>query len=109
MHPARKAWILVLALVVPSPGLLAGPPAPATAPAAPASPASPPAPAVREEPARGGSSRLSVKEVTVFKDGHAFVLEEGVMPVDESGSVVLDRLPAPVLGTFWPFAAAGGP
>jgi hypothetical protein len=50
-------------------------------------------------------SRMPVKEVTVFKDGHAFVLQEGDMPVDGAGNVVLDRLPAPVLGTFWPYSA----
>ncbi|MBN1420240.1 MAG: hypothetical protein JXP34_15780 [Planctomycetes bacterium] len=50
-------------------------------------------------------SRMPVKEVTVFKDGHAFVLQEGDMPVDAAGNVVLDRLPAPVLGTFWPYSA----
>jgi hypothetical protein len=50
-------------------------------------------------------SRMPVKEVTVFKDGHAFVLQEGEMPMDGAGNVVLDRLPAPVLGTFWPYSA----
>ena len=48
---------------------------------------------------------LPIKEVTVFKDGHAFVLHEGRMPTDDAGRVVLDYLPAPVLGTFWPYAA----
>ena len=46
---------------------------------------------------------LPIKEVTVFKDGHAFVLHEGSLPVDESGVAVLDRLPTPVLGTFWSY------
>ncbi len=44
---------------------------------------------------------LPVKEVTVFKDGHAFVVHQGALPVNASGEVVLDRLPAAVLGTFW--------
>jgi len=48
---------------------------------------------------------LPIKEVTVFKDGHAFVLHEGRAPTDASGRVVLDYLPAPVLGTFWPYSA----
>lgn len=48
---------------------------------------------------------LPIKEVTAFKDGHAFVLHEGAMPTDDAGRVVLDYLPAPVLGTFWPYAA----
>ncbi len=50
-------------------------------------------------------ARLPVKEITVFKDGHAFVLHEGSMPTDASGNVLMDALPAPVLGTFWPYAA----
>src|SRR5262245_5943359 len=50
-------------------------------------------------------ARMPVKEVTVFKDGHAFVLHEGAMPTDSSGNVVMDYLPAPVLGTFWAYAA----
>lgn len=49
--------------------------------------------------------KLPVEEVTVFKDGHAFVLHEGEMPVDGNGNVVLDYLPTPVLGTFWPYSA----
>ncbi len=48
---------------------------------------------------------LPVEEITVFKDGHAFVLREGDMPVDRSGRVVLDDLPRPVIGTFWPYSA----
>jgi hypothetical protein len=48
---------------------------------------------------------LPIKEVTVFKDGHAFVLHEGKAPTDDAGRVVLDYLPAPVLGTFWPYSA----
>jgi len=50
-------------------------------------------------------AQMPVKEVTSFKDGHAFVLHEGSMPTDEAGNVVLDYLPAPVLGTFWPYSA----
>ena len=53
-------------------------------------------------------SKMPVREVTVFKDGHAFVLNEGVLPVAADGSVVLDGLPAPVLGTFWPYSAEKG-
>ena len=48
---------------------------------------------------------MKIREVTVFKDGHAFVLHRGKMPVTVSGDVVLDYLPAPVLGTYWPFSA----
>jgi hypothetical protein len=50
-------------------------------------------------------SKMPVREVTVFKDGHAFVLNEGNLPVSADGSVALDGLPAPVLGTFWPYSA----
>lgn len=50
-------------------------------------------------------NRMPVKEITVFKDGHAMVLREGTMPTTPAGTVVLDGLPTPVLGTFWPYAA----
>jgi hypothetical protein len=53
---------------------------------------------------RSAVATLPVKEVSIFKDGHAFVLHEGAVPVDPSGSVVLDYLPVPVLGTFWAYA-----
>jgi hypothetical protein len=46
---------------------------------------------------------LPLREVTIFKDGHAFVLHEGKAPTDEAGNVRLDHLPAPVLGTFWAY------
>jgi hypothetical protein len=50
-------------------------------------------------------ARMPVKEVTVFKDGHAFVLHEGTLPTDAAGNVVMDYLPSPVLGTFWPYSS----
>ncbi len=53
-------------------------------------------------------AKLPIKEITVFKDGHAFVAHEGQMPTDDHGNVVMDYLPAPVLGTFWPYAAQTG-
>ena len=49
-------------------------------------------------------AQMPVKEVTVFKDGHAFVMHEGKMPTDEQGDVLMDYLPAPVLGTFWSYS-----
>ena len=49
--------------------------------------------------------KLPIKELTVFKDGHAFVAHEGEMPTDEHGNVVMDYLPTPVVGTFWPYSA----
>ena len=51
------------------------------------------------------AATLPVKEVTVFKDGHAFVLHEGRLPTDPQGRVVLANLPNPVIGTFWPYSA----
>src|SRR4029078_8220260 len=50
-------------------------------------------------------ARMPVKEVTIFKDGHAFVLHEGTLPTDARGDVLMDYLPAPVLGTFWPYSS----
>ncbi len=68
---------------------------PEPARAAPAQPATPP----------DTFARLPVKEITVFKDGHACVAHEGEMPTDERGNVIMDYLPTPVLGTFWPYSA----
>ncbi|MEM7201372.1 MAG: hypothetical protein AAF628_13970 [Planctomycetota bacterium] len=48
---------------------------------------------------------LPVREVTVFKDGHAFAVRRGRLPTDADGSAALDDLPRPVLGTFWPYSA----
>ena len=50
-------------------------------------------------------ARLPVKEVTVFKDGHAFVLREGRAETGPDGQVTLDDLPTPVIGTFWAYSA----
>lgn len=50
-------------------------------------------------------ANMPVKEITVFKDGHSFVLHTGKMPTDEHGNVVMDYLPTPVIGTFWPYSA----
>ncbi len=50
-------------------------------------------------------AKLPVKEITVFKDGHALVLHEGMMPTDAAGNVQMDYLPTPVIGTFWPYSA----
>ncbi|MBT8396680.1 MAG: hypothetical protein KJN92_06930, partial [Gemmatimonadetes bacterium] len=50
-------------------------------------------------------SDMPVREVTVFKDGHAFVLHSGTVPVNRDGDVILDYLPRPVIGTFWPFSS----
>jgi hypothetical protein len=50
-------------------------------------------------------ARMPVKEVTIFKDGHALLLHAGKMPTDAAGNVTLDYLPAPVMGTFWSASA----
>src|SRR5215469_11724932 len=50
-------------------------------------------------------AKLPIKELTVFKDGHALVAHEGELPVDANGNVNMDYLPAPVIGTFWPYSA----
>jgi hypothetical protein len=61
--------------------------------------------AVRADDAPAASPALPIREVTVFKDGHALVLHEGEMPVGDAGDVVIDGLPAPVMGSFWPYSA----
>ena len=50
-------------------------------------------------------ANMPVKEITVFKDGHAFVLHTGKMPTDEHGNVLMDYLKTSVIGTFWPYSA----
>ena len=53
----------------------------------------------------GAFANMPVKEITIFKDGHAFVLHEGKMPTDAAGNVTIDYLPRPVIGTFWAYSA----
>lgn len=66
------------------------------------------APAFAQAPAAVvPASKLPVREVTVFKDGHAYLIREAALPKDADGKIVLDQLPVPVLGTFWPFATDG--
>ena len=48
-------------------------------------------------------AKMPVREATVFKDGYTVMLHRGKMPVDASGDVLMDYLPSPVLGTFWPY------
>lgn len=50
------------------------------------------------------SKKIPIKEISVFKDGHVFVLHEGSLPTDEGGDVLVDYLPSPILGTFWPYS-----
>lgn len=58
-----------------------------------------------DPPAGNALAKMPVKEVTIFKDGHAFLLHEGNLATDAAGNVNLDYLPSPVIGTFWPYAA----
>src|SRR3954468_24709752 len=62
-------------------------------------------PAAEKAAALSALGRIPVKEITVFKDGHVFVAHEGSMPVDAGGQVLMDYLPTPVIGTFWPYSA----
>ncbi len=63
---------------------------------------------VAEDAGRAVYDKLPVKEVTVFKDGHAYVLHEGQMTTDGKGNVLLDTLPNPVMGTFWAYSVQPG-
>ncbi len=60
--------------------------------------------ALAAAPQSPSNAQLPVREVTIFKDGHAFVAHQGVLPTDTNGNVQLDYLPSPVIGTFWPYA-----
>ncbi|KAA3615194.1 MAG: hypothetical protein DWQ01_00280 [Planctomycetota bacterium] len=59
--------------------------------------------------AHGSDQEMPVREITVFKDGHAFLIREGQMPVDKDGVLQLQDLPQPVLGTFWARTTSGPP
>ena len=59
------------------------------------------------EPARG--PELPIREVSAFKDGHAFVVHRGRVALDGRGEAVLRHLPSPVMGTFWAGALDVGP
>lgn len=64
--------------------------------------------AAQESTASSTFAKLPIKELTVFKDGHAFVAHEGKMATDDKGNIVMDYLPTPVIGTFWPYVAERG-
>jgi hypothetical protein len=55
--------------------------------------------------AAAAASGIPIQEVTIFKDGHAFVLHEGATATNQQGEVVLEQLPTPVIGTFWAYSA----
>ncbi len=68
-----------------------------------------PTPVLAEQAGPAGDLlKIPIREITIFKDGHAFVLHEGKMPTDQAGDVVLDYLPRPVLGTFWAYSSEKG-
>lgn len=50
--------------------------------------------------------KMPVREITVFKDGHAYIVHEGQLKTNADNNVVLDGLPAPVMGTFWAYSTA---
>ena len=56
------------------------------------------------ELSKSAVARMPVKEVTIFKDGHAVINQEGEMPTNSSADVILDSLPSPLLGTFFPYS-----
>ncbi|MBL8752413.1 MAG: hypothetical protein JNK15_03850 [Planctomycetes bacterium] len=62
--------------------------------------------ALAQAPATVPANKLPVREVTVFKDGHAYLVREAPLPATAT-TFVLDELPTPVLGTFWPYATGG--
>ncbi len=52
--------------------------------------------------------KIPVQEVSIFKDGHSFVLHEASAPLDPDGVVEIEYLPEAVLGTFWAYSAEPG-
>ena len=55
--------------------------------------------------ASGEDVQLPVREITVFKDGHALVTHEGELVTDDNGNATIDYVPVPVIGTFWAHSA----
>lgn len=51
---------------------------------------------------------LPVREVTIFKDGSAWVEHRGAVKPSAPNQVVLEQLPSPYLGTFWVSTTAAG-
>ena len=49
--------------------------------------------------------QLPVREITVFKDGHALITHEGELATDDKGNATIDYVPTPVIGTFWAHSA----
>ncbi|MBI9018601.1 MAG: hypothetical protein JEZ07_15215 [Phycisphaerae bacterium] len=52
------------------------------------------------------SPEMAIKELTVFKDGHCFVVHSQQLPI-EHNQIKIDGLPSPVLGTFWALCPDG--
>jgi hypothetical protein len=59
------------------------------------------------ETEKAGAPKLPVKEITVFKDGHALILHEG-LAVPVNGWVATNEVPEPVLGTLTAFTSTEG-
>ena len=59
------------------------------------------APLAAQEPPKPLLEGLPVREVTIFKDGTAWVEHRGTVTPTEANKVVLEELPTPYLGTFW--------
>jgi hypothetical protein len=53
----------------------------------------------------GALLNMPIREVTVFKDGTAFLRQEGTMATGVAGDVTIGNLRTPLLGTFWPYSA----
>ncbi len=51
--------------------------------------------------------KIEPKEATIFKDGHAFILAEGLIPA-KTGWYVTTEVPEAVLGTLWTFTGHAG-
>ena len=54
-------------------------------------------------------NQLPVKEVTIFKDGHALLARQGEVTLNDKGEAVLSDLPTPLLGTFFPYSLENVP
>ena len=78
----------------------------AVAVAIPAAPLPREAPRSKPTTATAKPVKLRVVEVSVFKDGHVLVREEGTAAPDRRGEVVLEGFRAPVYGGYLPYSAS---
>ncbi|MDX1971394.1 MAG: hypothetical protein SFY68_02575 [Candidatus Sumerlaeia bacterium] len=54
------------------------------------------------------AQELPIRDVTIFKDGHALILRQGLVNLGDNGEAVLRASPQPVLGTFWSWVSGKG-